>query len=336
MQLIRLPGAPAPESRPPVIATIGNFDGVHRGHRALLDHVRVRAAKQALKVAVVTFDPHPRLVLRPSAPLRLISPVEEKLALFEEAGVDITVLWRFDATLQQMDAEEFLRELRRYVTLRHLVHGPGFALGRRRQGTPEVVAEIGKQMGFSMEVLSAVELEVAGSGSEPVTSTAIRSQIEAGQVVEAARGLGRPPTVSGTVVEGEKLGRTLGFPTANLDADERVAIPADGVYAASAELHPFTAAALQHPAAVSAGTRPTFDGRKRVVEAYLLDFDGDLYGQPLRLHFVRRLRGQERFDSIDAVIQQMVRDEQKLRAELAAGSGAPQAVGASPGSLDYR
>jgi len=230
--------------------------------------------------------------------------------------VDITVLWRFDAALQQMDAEEFLRELGRYVTLRHLVHGPGFALGQRRQGTPEVVAEIGKQIGFSMEGLSAVELEVAGSGSEPVTSTAIRSQIEAGQVVEAARGLSRPPTVSGTVVEGEKLGRTLGFPTANLDADERVAIPADGVYAAWAELHPFTAAAVRHPAAVSVGSHPTFDGRKRVVEAYLLDFDGDLYGQPLRLHFVSRLRGQERFDSIDALIHQMGRDVEKVRTVL--------------------
>ena len=335
MQLIGLPGAPAPESRPPVVATIGNFDGVHRGHRALLDHVRERAAEHASKVAVVTFDPHPRLVMHPSAPLRLISPVEEKLALFEEAGVDITALWRFDATLQQMDAEEFLRELGRYVTLRHLVHGPGFALGRRRQGTPDVVAEIGKQMGFSMECLSAVELEVAGSGSEPVTSTAIRSQIEAGQVVEAAGGLGRPPTVSGTVVEGEKLGRTLGFPTANLDADERVAIPADGVYAASAELHPFTAAALQHPAAVSVGTRPTFDGRKRVVEAHLLDFDGDIYGQPLRVHFVRRLRGQERFDSIDALIQQMGRDVQNVRSVLGVRERASVELDSAKVPLDH-
>jgi len=273
--------------------------------------------------------------MHPSAPLRLISPVEEKLALFEEAGVDITVLWRFDATLQQMDAEEFLRELGRYVTLRHLVHGPGFALGRRRQGTPDVVAEIGKQMGFSMECLSAVELEVAGSGSEPVTSTAIRSQIEAGQVVEAAGGLGRPPTVSGTVVEGEKLGRTLGFPTANLDADERVAIPADGVYAASAELHPFTAAALQHPAAVSVGTRPTFDGRKRVVEAHLLDFDGDIYGQPLRVHFVRRLRGQERFDSIDALIQQMGRDVQNVRSVLGVRERASVELDSAKVPLDH-
>ena len=313
VRVLRLPEAPPPPGAPPeVAATIGSFDGVHLGHRALLDVVSRRATERGLGTAVVTFDPHPRRVLRPGAPLKLISLLEERLALFAEAGVEHVLVWRFDERLRSLTPEQFLDELSRYVTLRHLVHGPGFALGRARAGTPDVLAALGQQRGFGVEEVPFQHLD----GAPAVTSTHVREAIEAGEVQAAARSLGRGPTLTGTVVEGEKIGRTLGFPTANLQLDPDVVVPADGVYAAWAELQPFTPRAVMHPAAVSIGERPTFDGRRRVVEAYLLDFDGDLYGQTLRLHFISRLRGQERFDSIDALIHQMGRDVDQARTLL--------------------
>ncbi|HET7769452.1 MAG TPA: bifunctional riboflavin kinase/FAD synthetase [Chloroflexota bacterium] len=320
-----MPDAPPPTGAlPDVAATIGSFDGVHLGHRALLDVVARRAAEGTLSTAVITFDPHPRRVLRPDAPLKLISPLDERLSLFAAVGVHLVLVWRFDERLRSLSPEQFLDELGRYVTLRHLVHGPGFALGRARAGTPEALAALGQQRGFTVEEVPLRHLE----GSAPVTSTRVREAIEAGEVAAATEALGRGPTLTGVVVEGEKVGRTLGFPTANLRLDSDVVVPADGVYAAWAELHPFTPHAETHPAAVSIGERPTFHGRRRVVEASLLDFDGDLYGQTLRLHFVTRLRGQERFTSADALINQMHRDVEEASAALV--SLPPPAGGAPP------
>ena len=307
-----MPGPPADTTPPPVAATIGSFDGVHLGHRALLSVVTRRAADLGLGTAVVTFDPHPRRVLRPDSPLRLISTLKEKVALFAQVGVEHVLVWRFDEALRALDPAGFLDALGQFVTLRHLVHGPGFALGRARAGTPDVLAALGRERGFTVEEVGLQRL----GGTAPVTSTSVRESIEAGQVESASQSLARPPTLTGIVVEGEKIGRALGFPTANLSLDPDLAVPADGVYAAWAELNPFTAHATTHPAAVSIGERPTFDGRRRVVEAYLLDFDGDLYGQSLRVHFVARLRGQERFDSIDALVEQMHRDVARARSKL--------------------
>ena len=313
MRVVRLPDGPAPiDPPPPVVATIGSFDGVHLGHRALLDVVKRRASERGLETAVITFDPHPRSVLRPDAALRLISTLDERLALFEEAGVGHVLICRFDSALRALEPHEFLDMVARYVTLRRLVHGPGFALGKARAGTPAVLAVLGSERGFDVEEVDLTRLD----GATAVTSTGVRDAIESGEVGAAARALGRGPTLTGTVVEGEKVGRTLGFPTANLSLDPQVVVPADGVYAAWAELRPFSSGAEMHSAAVSIGERPTFDGRRRVVEAYLLDFDGDLYGQVLRLHFVSRLRGQDRFDSVDALIEQMHRDVAQTREHL--------------------
>ena len=312
-RVIRLPDAPAPAGElPAVAATIGSFDGVHLGHRALLDVVKRRARERGLESAVVTFDPHPRRVLRPDVPLRLISSFDERLALFADVGIENVLVCRFDEALRALTPDEFLALLGRYVTLRHLVHGPGFALGRARAGTPDVLAALGRTRGFDVEEVDLTRLD----GATAVTSTGVRDAIEAGDMGVATRALGRGPALIGTVVEGEKVGRTLGFPTANLSIDPQIVVPADGVYAAWAELNPFTPQAKTHPAAVSIGERPTFDGRRRVVEAYLLDFDGDLYGQTLRLHFVTRLRGQERFNSIEALIQQMHHDVEQTRRAL--------------------
>jgi riboflavin kinase/FMN adenylyltransferase len=312
---------------PEVVATIGNFDGVHVGHRALIARVVERAGERRIASAVVTFDPHPRRVLRPDARFCHLSTLDERLALFETLGVDEVLIWRFDDVLRVMEPVQFHDALARYVTLRLLVHGPGFALGRARSGTTAVLAALGRERGFTLEEVS---LQALDDASEPVTSTALRAAVEAGDIERAARSLGRAPALTGVVVEGEKVGRTLGFPTANLRFDVPLAVPADGVYAAWTELDPFTPHARRLPAAVSIGSRPTFDGQRRVVEAYLLDFDGDLYGRTLRLHFVRRLRGQEKFDSVDALVTQMRLDVAAADAALRPAAAPPEHLRSSP------
>jgi riboflavin kinase / FMN adenylyltransferase len=322
MHVIRLPEDPAPETPPPAVVTIGNFDGVHLGHRRLLARVRERAKDLGALAVMVTFDPHPRHVLQPDVPLEILTTTDEKAHLLAEQTFDQLIVWRFDSELQRLGPEEFVDALSRYVALRHLVHGPGFALGRRRAGTPEVLAEIGRRRGFTLEEVSPIQ----SAAGVPVNSTSIRRLLAEGDVSMAAEHLGRPPALVGVVVEGEKVGRTLGFPTANLDVGPRAAVPADGVYAAWAERSPFTAGATRHAAAVSIGTRPTFDGTRRVVEAYLLDFGGDLYGERLRLHFVARLRGQEKYESIDALVAQMRRDVAAAR----------EALDLTPGPSPYR
>ncbi|MBI3972227.1 MAG: bifunctional riboflavin kinase/FAD synthetase [Chloroflexi bacterium] len=335
MRVFHVPDDPPPERPPEVVATIGNFDGVHRGHRLLIGKVIERAAQLGARSAVVTFEPHPRLVLRPDVPLFLMSTLEDKAELFEQLGLDLMIAWPFDATVQQLSAEAFLEQLSRYARLRCLVHGPRFALGRRREGTPDVLADFGKRLGFELEQVqpvgsSATVRLVPPSGGtargrehEPVlSSSAIRELVQAGQIQRVVQALGRLPTVAGVVVKGEGVGRELGFPTANLQVAPTALVPADGVYAGLAELDPYTPRARKVPAAISIGTRPTFDGTRRVVEAYLLDFAGNLYGQKLRLHLVARLRGQERFASLEALIAQMRRDVETTRALLMDYEGA--------------
>jgi riboflavin kinase/FMN adenylyltransferase len=327
MRLVRVPEDPPPPRPPEVVATIGKFDGVHLGHQVLIRRVVEEAASLGVQSAVITFDPHPTLVLRPNLPLRLLSTIEDRVEVFEAMGVDNVLVWRFDRQTQHTTAERFLEQLNRRVRLRRLVHGPGFALGYRRQGTAAVLAEIGGWLGFEIEEVAPVDATGAAALAvgqptpatlaELVTSSAVRGMVEAGEIKRATQALGRHPTLCGQVVEGEKVGRTLGFPTANLDVAGPLAVPADGVYAAWAELAPFTTRARRLPAAVSIGARPQFGGQRRVVEAYLLDFAGNLYGQHIRLHFVARLRGQERFESVDGLVAQMRRDVELVRRLLA-------------------
>jgi riboflavin kinase/FMN adenylyltransferase len=323
MRLMRVPEDPPPTRPPEVVATIGNFDGVHRGHKALIERLIERAASLGVESAVVTFDPHPLLVIRPQAAPLLLSTVDDRVELFAELAVDNVLIWRFDSALQQTGAEAFLEQLGRWVRLRRLLYGPGFALGKGREGTPEVLRRIGERMGLDLE-------EVTPYTGEPLdrvfSSTAIRELIAAGKVQRAAGAMGRLPAVTGTVVAGERLGRALGFPTANLRFDAPMAVPADGVYAGWADVAPFTPGARRYPAAISIGTRPTFAGAARVVEAYLLDFAGDLYGERLRLSFAARLRGQEKFDSAPALVAQMERDVAAARAVLRTPPPSPTPV----------
>jgi riboflavin kinase/FMN adenylyltransferase len=333
MRVIRVPDDPPGDHPPAVVAAIGNFDGVHRGHRFLIGQVVERAASLGLRSAVVTFEPHPRSVIRPDAPLALLSALDDRLELLESLGVDLTLVWRFDTAVQRTSAEAFLEQLGRYVRLRLLVHGPGFALGQRRLGTPDVLAGIGQRAGFRLEQVAPLHDRAGAVGAvsgvtrgqsdgadegdrDVISSSAIRALVSDGRIRRAARALDRPPAVTGVVVQGERIGRTLGFPTANLRLEGSPAVPAEGVYAAWAEIAPRQPLARRYPAAVSIGTRPQFDGTRRVVEAYLIDFAGDLYGQRIRLHFVARLRGQERFPTVDALVAQMRRDVDTARRVL--------------------
>lgn len=345
-----------PSARPPeVVATIGSFDGVHRGHRVLLGRVVERAHQHRAHSTVITFAPHPRQVLRPDAPLSLLSTLDEKIELLGELGLDYVLIWPFTDDVRRLPAEEFLAQVGRYVRLRRLIHGPGFALGVGRHATGPVLSALGRQLGFDVEEVTPVgdplilaahppdglppgsppsgatrngegvaQPVVGSSAKAPTTqvlsSSQVRRLIREGQVQRAAQALGRAPTLTGTVVRGEQVGRALGFPTANLDLAGPLAVPADGVYAGWAETAPHSPRARRHLAAISIGMRPTFGGESRVVEAYLLDFAGDLYGQRLRLHFVARLRGQEHFDGVATLIAQMRRDAETTHALLVPAS----------------
>jgi riboflavin kinase/FMN adenylyltransferase len=279
----------------PVIA-LGTFDGVHRGHQTLLGELRRRADRRGARAAVVTFDPPPRLVLRPSPDYRLLISLAERGELLRRCGADEVLSIRFDQAVAQIGAEQFVGELVDRLGMIEIVGGPDLALGHRRQGTPEVLAEIGRRRGFEVSVIDQIALD-----GQPVRSGQIRELLRAGDVVGAAGLLGRPPTVEGLVVHGDHLGRQLGFPTANLELPPERIVPADGVYAGRV-VEPARAAA------VSIGTRPAVGGIDRRIEAHLLDFDGDLYGRTLRVELVGWLREQRKFDGLDALIAQIRQD----------------------------
>jgi riboflavin kinase/FMN adenylyltransferase len=289
--------------------SIGAYDGVHLGHRALLRDLSARAEAAGLSTVVVTFDRHPAGVVRPaSAPLQL-TDLEQKLELLAACGVDRTYVVKFDETRANESAEDFVTEvLVDELDARLVVVGEDFHFGHGRTGNVALLTKLGLRYGF--EVVGA---RLTGDGTEsgasvPVSSTRIRTLVAEGDVVGAAALLGRPHEVRGPVVRGDgRGGPELGFPTANLLVADDIALPADGMYAGY-----FTRAdGSAHPAAIYVGRRPTFyepGSASVLVEAYLLHFDGDLYGEPSRVSFVDRLRGDQKFETVDALIAQMHRD----------------------------
>jgi riboflavin kinase/FMN adenylyltransferase len=281
--------------------SIGAYDGVHLGHRALLRDLSARAEAAGLTTVVVTFDKHPAGVVRPeSAPLQL-TDLEQKLELLAACGVDQTVVIPFNLDRAEETAEDFVKqELVDKLGTRLVVVGEDFHFGHGRKGNVALLTELGQQYGF--EVVGA---RLTGDGSDAVSSTRIRTLVAEGDVVGAAALLGRPHEVRGPVVRGDgRGGPELGFPTANLRFADDIALPADGMYAGY-----FTRAdGSEHPAAIYVGRRPTFyePGTASVlVEAYLLHFEGDLYGEASRVSFVSRLRGDQKFESVDDLIAQM-------------------------------
>jgi riboflavin kinase/FMN adenylyltransferase len=282
-------------------ATIGVFDGVHRGHQALITSTVQRAREHGLDALVVTFDPNPLEVLRPDhAPTRLTG-IDRRVELIRQCGVDAVEVLAFTPDLAAMSAHDFVTEILGRLDVREVVIGQGFRFGNRALGTAATLREAG---------LTVDEYSLVG-GDLPLSSTRVRAAIAEGAVDVAAQMLGRPPEVEGVVVAGQQRGRDLGYPTANVEHHRLAAVPADGVYAGHTHID-----GVAHAAAISVGTNPTFDGQTRTVESYLLDVEADLYGREVRVEFVRRLRPMAAFDSISALLRQMDDDVRRTREVL--------------------
>jgi riboflavin kinase / FMN adenylyltransferase len=298
--------------------TIGAYDGVHLGHRAVIDEVRRRASTLGCPTAVVTFDRHPASVVRPESAPKLLTDLEQKLELLAAAGVDYTVVIHFDEERSRESAADFVNEvLAGCLRARLVVVGEDFHFGRNRGGNVDLLRRMGPNLGFDVEGLTLVP---APGVEGPVSSTSIRHALDAGDVATAARLLGRPHEVRGMVEKGDgRGGNVLGFPTANVAVPPDILLPADGIYAGWYERPDGST----HATAISLGRRPTFypEGGPRMLEAYLLDFDGSLYGERARVRFVSRLRGEERFESTDALVAQMNKDVEAARVALGAGGG---------------
>jgi len=295
-----------PEAR---VVTIGTFDGVHRGHQALIERTRERAAALGARSTVVTFEPVPASVLRPDKFAGRICTAGRKLTLLEALGPDEIVVIEFDRALAAKSPEEFLTELKQRTGLVELWVGEGFALGRNRVGNVARIGEIGQQLGFITVAMPRVL-----DGAEVISSSSIRRAIEAGNVAFAAESLGRPFEVAGEVIHGAHLGREIGFPTANFFPPEGLVQLGDGIFVSLATLAGET---TPRPAMTYVGTRPTINSGVRQIETHFLDFDGDLYGQTIEVAMLEKLRDDCQFPNLDAMIDQLAIDEEHTRDYLA-------------------
>ena len=309
MEVLTYPGRVA-LAGPGAAVGIGAYDGVHLGHRAVIHEVHRLAEERHCQTAVVTFDRHPAIVVRPDSAPKLLTDLEQKLELLEAEGVDVALVVRFDEERARESAEDFAREvLVGCLNAQAVVVGHDFHFGHNRGGNVALLARLGGEHGFTVLGLSLV-----GAEGEAVSSTRIRQLVAAGEVEEAALLLDRPHEVRGTVVAGDRRGRELGFPTANVAVPDEILLPADGIYAGWYTRPDGT----RHPAAINVGRRPTFydDAPVSLVEPFLLDFSGDLYGERARVAFVSRLRDEVKFDSVAALVEQMHRDVDAARAAL--------------------
>jgi riboflavin kinase/FMN adenylyltransferase len=294
----------------PAAICMGVFDGVHLGHRALLSATREAAADGGAASVALVFDPHPDEVLKPGTRVPRLTPPGVTLRRIAEEGISDPLLVRFDDALRELSAEDFLAGLEPTIQLRWLVMSPESAFGKGRGGTVERMRQHGRDRGF--EVLNVDPVRDDGAA---ISSSRIRAAVAVGDLAMVHR-LGRPPFLQGVVVEGDHRGRELGFPTANLSFDYVPAMPPRGIYTGRVSV-PEHGVGPGHPALVSIGVRPTFHQHGQLlVEAHLLDFDGDLYGTTLELDLLDHLRDELRFDDADALIEQMRRDEQQARVLL--------------------
>jgi riboflavin kinase / FMN adenylyltransferase len=296
------------------VATIGTFDGVHLGHQELIDRAVTLAAERGMRSVLVTFDPHPSEVVRPGSHPAQLTTLRRKAELVEALGIDVFCVLPFTHELSRMPPDEFVHEiLVEKLHVAAVVVGENFRFGHKATGKVETLHRLGQRFGFSVEGAKLVTVPNHTAGEEiTFSSTYIRACINAGDVSAAESALGRPHRLEGIVVRGDRRGHELGFPTANLSTPRYAAIPADGVYAARFSL----LNAVGRPplaAAVSVGTNPTFSGRERRVEAFVLDVDEDFYGQRVAVDFVAKLRDMEKFPSSEALVEEMHRDVARTR-----------------------
>ena len=294
------------------VVTIGVFDGVHRGHQTLIGRTRRQAEEAGLRSVVVTFDRHPMEVVRPGAQPKYLQSLDHKIASLLDEGVDLVHVLTFDHEFSQQSADEFIqRTLAGPVQARRVIVGSNFRFGHGAEGDVVLLADRGDELGFEVEAVTLLQVEgVAVSSSE------IRERLARGEVEWARQGLGRPHVVEGAVVKGEARGQSIGFPTANVEIDDRMQVPANGVYAGHAVVT--GGDETPHPMVLNIGNRPTFGGGHVTVEAHLLDVELDLYGEHLALHIAHRLRDEKKFAGIDELTAQIAADVTRARELLGA------------------
>ncbi|MGY1649888.1 bifunctional riboflavin kinase/FAD synthetase [Geodermatophilus sp. SYSU D01119] len=299
------------------VVTVGQYDGVHRGHQQLIGTAVARARSLRRPCVLVTFDPHPSEVVRPGSHPAILTSLDRKAELVAGLGVDGMCVIPFTLEFSRHTPEEFAHGvLVEQLHASAVVVGENFTYGHRAAGTVTTLAQEGRRFGFAVEGIPLAGDDSA-DGEVTISSTYIRACVAAGDMESAARALGRPHRVDGVVVRGDRRGRELGYPTANVESPPWTAIPADGVYAGHlVTLDPSGATLGSAPAAISVGTNPTFQGSRRTVEAYVLDFTGDLYGEHVGVEFVSRLRPMTSFAGVDALVEAMAGDVARTRAVL--------------------
>ena len=297
------------------VVTIGMYDGVHRGHQKLIGAAVARARAMRRPCLLLTFDPHPAEVVRPGSHPAILTSLDRKAELVAGLGVDAMCVLPFTAEFMRLPPETFTHTvLVEHLHAAQVVVGENFTYGHRAAGTVTTLTAEGRRFGFALEGVPLAE-DTSDSGDVTISSTYVRACVAAGDMVSAARALGRPHRVDGVVVRGDRRGRDLGYPTANVESPQYTAIPADGVYAGHLVTRdPRSGASRERrPAAVSVGTNPTFQGSRRTVEAFVLDYDGDLYGEHVGVEFASRLRPMEAFADIDGLLAAMAKDVSDTR-----------------------
>jgi len=289
------------------LLTIGVFDGVHAGHRHLLEKLQQRATEKNLLSGVVTFNPHPQSVLHPHNQLPWLSNLEDRVRAFRELGINIVAVLTFTPKVAQLSAQEFISLVKKQLRMRGIMVGPDFALGRGQEGNIDLLRSLGREMEFSVEVIPPYTIN-----GEVVSSTLIRQALARGDMRKVERLMGRYFYLGGTVITSDKRGRVLGFPTANLDIKPQQALPGNGIYATIAQVD-----GKQFPSATNIGIRPTFGEGEKTVETHLLNYKGDLYGKDIRLEFVQKLRDEQRFPSSEELKVQIEKDVREVEAILA-------------------
>jgi riboflavin kinase/FMN adenylyltransferase len=287
-----------------MVLTIGMFDGVHLGHKRLVDKVVSRAKDQNLLSGVVTFRTHPRELFAPRTRLSYLTTIEERETLLKAEGTDSVIVLSFTRELSQLTAREFLGLLMKHLRMKDLVVGPDAALGKNRTGTVAEIRELSKEMGFTLTVMPPQKIS-----GEVISSTAIRNALAEGEMHKVTRLLGRPFSLQGKVVTGQRRGSDIGFPTANIDVGHKQALPPDGVYATHAYIE-----GKKYQSMTNIGRCPTFGAHnQRTIEVYILDYKGDIYGKDLKIELVERLREEKKFGSVEALQEQIAADVKRGR-----------------------